>query len=174
MPPRELLLGRFSLAQPIGQVLIVSDGRQLLGLEFDEPEKRLLRLLHTRFGAHVILRETADLSSLSDPVRAYFAGELQALDSVPVDSGGTVFQQRVWAALRQIPAGTTRTYGQIAAMIGSPTAARAVGLANALNPVSLAIPCHRVIGSSGALTGYGGGIERKRWLLEHERRTTDL
>jgi len=166
----ELLLYRLTLPAPIGQVLIVSDGHALIGLEFDEPEKRLLRLLHTRFGSGLRLRETASLTAFSTPVQDYFDGDLQALDALVVDAGGTPFQQRVWTALRQIPLGTTRTYGQIAAAIASPTAARAVGLANALNPISLAIPCHRVIGSAGALTGYGGGIERKRWLLEHERR----
>lgn len=169
MPARELLLERILLPAPIGQVLIVSDGSQLIGVEFDEPEKRLLRLLHGRFGTALTLRETVSPTPLNAPIRAYFAGELHALDDVPVDAGGSAFQQRVWSALRQIPLGTTRTYGQIAALLGNPKAARAVGLANALNPVSLAIPCHRVIGSAGALTGYGGGIERKRWLLDHER-----
>jgi len=170
MPACELVLERISLPAPIGQVLIVSDGHQVVGLEFDAPEKRLLKLLRTRFGAALSLHETAAWTPFSAPFRDYFAGDLHALDSVPVNAGGTAFQQRVWAALCQIPPGTTRTYGQIAAMIANPTAARAVGLANALNPVSLAIPCHRLIGSTGALTGYGGGIERKRWLLEHERR----
>lgn len=168
----ELQLERIALPAPIGQVLLVSDGRKLVGLEFDEPEKRLLKLLHTRFGAALVLRETTGLTPFSAAVQNYFAGDLHALDKLPVDAGGTAFQQRVWAALCQIPVGTTRTYGQIATMIASPTAARAVGLANALNPVSLAIPCHRLIGSTGALTGYGGGIERKRWLLEHERQVS--
>ncbi|MCW2271220.1 Methylated-DNA--protein-cysteine methyltransferase [compost metagenome] len=170
MSPAELLLYRLTLPAPIGQVLIVSNGHELVGLEFDEPEIRLLRLLHTRFGSGLRLRETADLAPFSTPVQDYFAGDLHALDALAVAAGGTAFQQRVWTALRQIPTGTTRTYGQIAVAIGSPSAARAVGLANALNPISLAIPCHRVIGSAGSLTGYGGGIERKRWLLEHERR----
>ncbi|QBF26412.1 methylated-DNA--[protein]-cysteine S-methyltransferase [Pseudomonas tructae] len=165
----ELLLRRLQLPEPIGQVLIVGDGQRLLALEFDEPEKRLLRLLRTRFGADVQLRETAGLADLAEAVQAYCSGQLQAFDSVPLAAGGTPFQQRVWAALRAIPAGSTRSYGQIAAALGNPAAARAVGLANALNPVSLAIPCHRLVGSSGALTGYGGGLERKRWLLEHER-----
>ena len=169
----ELLLRRLHLPAPIGQVLIVSDGQQLLALEFDEPEKRLLRLLRSRFGTGVQLRETAGLAALADAVQAYCTGQLQAFDAVPIDAGGTLFQQRVWAALRAIPVGSTRTYGQIAAQLGNPAAARAVGLANALNPVSLAIPCHRLGGSNGALTGYGGGIERKRWLLEHERRNSD-
>ncbi len=83
-------------------------------------------------------------------------------------AGGTDFQRRVWAALREIPSGTTRTYGDIAAELGEPGAARAVGLANGANPVAIVVPCHRVIGSAGALTGFGGGLERKRWLLEHE------
>lgn len=170
MPACELVLERISLPAPIGQVLIVSDGQHLVGLEFDAPEKRLLKLLHTRFGAALTLRETAARTPFSAPVQDYFAGDLHALDRVPVNAGGTAFQQRVWAALCQIPVGTTRTYGQLAALIDNPTAARAVGLANALNPVSLAIPCHRLIGSTGALTGYGGGIERKRWLLAHECR----
>ncbi|SDQ61367.1 methylated-DNA-[protein]-cysteine S-methyltransferase [Pseudomonas sp. UC 17F4] len=165
----ELLLRRLHVPEPIGQVLIIGDDQRLLALEFDEPEKRLLRLLRTRFGAAVQLRETAGLTALADAVQAYCSGQLQAFDALAVDAGGTPFQQRVWAALREIPPGTTRTYGQIAAQLGNPAAARAVGLANALNPVSLAIPCHRLVGSNGALTGYGGGIERKRWLLQHER-----
>jgi len=88
---------------------------------------------------------------------------------VPVRAGGTPFQRVVWAALREIPPGRTTSYGQLAARLGRPGASRAVGLANGANPVAIAVPCHRVIGADGTLTGYGGGIERKRWLLEHER-----
>jgi methylated-DNA-[protein]-cysteine S-methyltransferase len=90
------------------------------------------------------------------------------LGSPGVDLGGTAFQQRVWAALREIPAGRTVSYGEIAAAVGSPTAVRAVGAANGRNPVPIVVPCHRVIRADGNLCGYGGGIERKRWLLEHE------
>ena len=101
-------------------------------------------------------------------VEAYFAGDVHALDGLTVTTGGTDFQRSVWKALRAIPAGETRTYGQLAAAIGSPKAVRAVGLANGRNPVGLIVPCHRVIGANGTLTGYAGGLERKRWLLQHE------
>ena len=101
-------------------------------------------------------------------VEAYFAGDVRALDGVAVKTGGTAFQRTVWAALRAIPPGETRSYGQLAAAIGSPKAVRAAGLANGQNPVAVIVPCHRVIGSNGTLTGYAGGLERKRWLLKHE------
>ena len=112
----------------------------------------------------------ADLfDSAVEQLAAYFAGELTEFD-VLLDLAGTEFQRRVWAALRTIPYGQTRSYGQIATQIGSPGAARAVGLANGRNPISIIVPCHRVIGSGGGLTGYGGGIERKTRLLELERK----
>ena len=98
----------------------------------------------------------------------YFDGRLDAIDDLPVDPGGTPFQRRVWSALRRLPCGATRSYGALAAGLGKPAASRAVGLANGANPIAIVIPCHRVIGSDGALTGYAGGIARKRWLLEHE------
>jgi methylated-DNA-[protein]-cysteine S-methyltransferase len=101
---------------------------------------------------------------------AYFEGQLDALDRLPVAAGGTPFQRLVWSALRTIPAGTTTSYGRLAASIGRPGASRAVGLANGANPIGIVVPCHRVIGAAGQLTGYGGGLDRKRWLLEHERR----
>jgi methylated-DNA-[protein]-cysteine S-methyltransferase len=95
---------------------------------------------------------------------------VRAIDAVDVRTGGTDFQRRVWAALRRIPAGTTTSYGRLAAAIGSPSACRAVGLANGANPIGIVVPCHRVIGADKTLTGYGGGIDRKRWLLDHELR----
>ena len=101
-------------------------------------------------------------------IEAYFAGEVTALDALPVDAAGTEFQRRVWATLRMIPAGETRSYAAIASAVGAPRAVRAVGAANGANPVVIAIPCHRVIASDGALHGYGGGLERKQWLLAHE------
>ena len=110
-----------------------------------------------------------DSAGLSTRVRAYFAGDIEILGEVPVRAGGTPFQRTVWAALREIPPGRTTSYGQLAARLGRPGASRAVGLANGANPVAIAVPCHRVIGADGTLTGYGGGLERKRWLLEHER-----
>src|SRR5690606_4692756 len=101
-------------------------------------------------------------------VSAYFGGDLTALDGLTVQTGGTDFQRSVWTALRAIPAGQTRSYGQLAAAIGSPKAVRAAGLANGQNPIAVIVPCHRVIGANGTLTGYAGGLERKRWLLAHE------
>jgi methylated-DNA-[protein]-cysteine S-methyltransferase len=169
MPAPRLRLQRIEAQHAIGPILIVFDGGRLLALEFGSPGDRLLGLLRTRFGVNVSLEESDDGQDIASAVRAYLDGRLEALDSIPIDAGGTPFQRRVWAALRQIPVGETRTYGQIAAGLGNPRAARAVGLANALNPISVVIPCHRLIGSTGALTGYGGGIERKRWLLQHEQ-----
>jgi methylated-DNA-[protein]-cysteine S-methyltransferase len=98
----------------------------------------------------------------------YFAGELNVIDAVAVELNGTDFQKRVWQALRRIPHGATLSYAGLAKRIGTPAAVRAVGTANGSNPVALIVPCHRVIGSDGTLTGYGGGLDRKRWLLEHE------
>ena len=98
----------------------------------------------------------------------YFGGEIEALDTVPVELNGTPFQKGVWQALRRIPGGTTISYSELAKRIGDPAAVRAVGTANGANPVAVIVPCHRVIGSNGRLTGYGGGLDRKQWLLEHE------
>ena len=169
MAETRLLLCRVDVAEPIGPVHIVSDGRALVALDFGQPEARLVRLLQARFGRDVVLREADDPQGLASAVRAYFDGALIALDAIPGDGGGTPFQRRIWAALRTIPPGETRSYGQIAAALGQPGAARAVGTSNGLNPINLVVPCHRVIGSTGALTGYGGGLDRKRWLLSHER-----
>ncbi|HLI67703.1 MAG TPA: methylated-DNA--[protein]-cysteine S-methyltransferase, partial [Caulobacteraceae bacterium] len=100
---------------------------------------------------------------------AYFAGDVSALDGLEVETGGTPFQRQVWAALRNIPTGQTLSYKDLAIAIGRPSAMRAVGLANGANPAALVVPCHRVIGADGSLTGYGGGLDRKRWLIDHER-----
>ena len=108
-----------------------------------------------------------------DQLRAYFAGELTDFD-IELDMRGTEFQQRVWKALRTIPYGDTRSYGEIAEQIGAPGAARAVGLANGHNPIAIVVPCHRVIGASGSLTGYGGGLDRKRTLLELEKKRASV
>jgi len=151
-------------------VLAVRDGT-LTALVFAEgwPDRRA-RLVK-RFG-DVDLRGAADPAGVSGRLAAYFAGDLGALDAIAVDSGGTPFQRRVWAALRTIPPGETVSYQTLARRIGAPTAVRAVGAANRTNPVGIVVPCHRVIGADGSLTGYAGGIERKRWLLTHERAGT--
>jgi methylated-DNA-[protein]-cysteine S-methyltransferase len=108
-------------------------------------------------------------TAIRSALDAYFEGDLRAIDELHVKTGGTEFQREVWAALRTIPASQTLSYGALAARIGRPKAVRAVGLANGSNPIGLVVPCHRVIGADGSLTGYGGGMERKRWLLKHER-----
>ena len=151
----------------IGPIVIVTDARALCALDFADCEERMKELLTRRF-EDLVLRHEANPFGVSEKVRAYFDGDLHALDDVAVDPGGTEFQRAVWSALRGIPIGATRTYGQLAASIGRPTASRAVGLANGCNPVAIVIPCHRVIGSNAGLTGYAGGLARKRWLLRHE------
>src|SRR3954469_18168703 len=115
-----------------------------------------------------------DSSGVHLALAAYFAGEVDALDAICVAPQGTEFKQRVWKLLREVPAGTTVSYGEPAARVGAPGAARAVGTANATNPICLIIPCHRVIRTGGALGGYGFGLDRKRWLLGHESRPGGL
>ena len=115
------------------------------------------------------LHEDPGASAFADRVREYFNGDLNAFDGARLEPAGTPFQKSVWELVRKIPAGETRAYGELARALGRPTASRAIGAANGANPVCLAIPCHRVIGKSGALTGYAWGLERKRWLLDHER-----
>jgi methylated-DNA-[protein]-cysteine S-methyltransferase len=160
-----------AVPSPLGPISLAADGRALVALEFGSPDALAPRL-RARLGEAVALRDAGDPLGLSSRLRAYLAGDLAALADVPADGGGTPFQRRVWAALREIPAGETTTYGAIAARLGVAgdfRAARAVGLANARNPIAIAVPCHRVIGADGSLTGYAGGLERKRWLLAHER-----
>ena len=139
---------------PIGPLLLTGDGERLTGLYMDRPPD----------GGS---RDDAAFAPVREQLEAYFSGELTRFD-IPLAARGTEFQRRVWDALREIPYGETTSYGALAESIGCPDACRAVGLANGRNPISIVVPCHRVIGSYGALTGYGGGIERKRWLLDFE------
>lgn len=156
---------------PIGRLLIVADGDgNLRAIDWKEHESRMLLLLQRHYGkGKFTLESTKHSSALTQAIRSYFAGDLKAIDGLPVKTAGTPFQRAVWLALRKIPCGKTLSYGELAIKIGRPSAVRAVGLANGSNPVGIVVPCHRVIGSDGSLTGYGGGIERKRWLLDHER-----
>lgn len=131
-----------------------------------------MRLLERRY-AEVQLKQVTDPHDFSTRIRDYFDGDYAGLAAIPVDTGGTPFQHQVWTALREIPVGQTVTYSQLAARIGRPTAARAVGMTNSLNPVALVLPCHRVVGCNAALTGYAGGLDRKRWLLGHEHALPD-
>jgi methylated-DNA-[protein]-cysteine S-methyltransferase len=162
------------IATPIGEMLIVADGDgNLRVVDWTDHESRMLRLLRTHYGENGFkLEQARDPHGLSSAISRYFAGELAAIDALPVQTCGTPFQREVWRTLREIPCGTTISYAQLAKRIGRPAAVRAVGLANGSNPVGVVVPCHRVIGSDGSLTGYGGGMERKRWLLDHESQLT--
>lgn len=156
------------LPSPIGTMLVVFDDEaQLRALDFEDYEPRLHRLLHRHYGAFDLVSGRAP-QAITGALGAYFDGELNAVDSIPVATGGTAFQRRIWAELRTIPARQTMSYGVLATTIGAAGASRAVGLANGANPVAIVVPCHRVIGANGSLTGYGGGLHRKHWLLAHE------
>lgn len=147
-------------SSPLGELLLLSDGSSLTGLYFENHRRGAARSAHWR-------REEAPFSQVQDELAAYFAGELREF-GVPVAPGGSGFQREIWNELRRIPAGKTLTYAELAAKVGRPKAIRAVGAANARNPISIIVPCHRVIGADASLTGYAGGLERKRWLLRHE------
>lgn len=160
-----LLIDRID--SPVGQVMLISDGRALWALDFDDYEDRMLKLMGPRADA-TGFREADDPQGFSSRLREYFEGRFDALDDIPVEPGGTPFQREVWLALRAIKPGETESYGALAKRVGRPGASRAVGRTNGLNPVAIVLPCHRVIGANGSLTGYGGGLDRKRWLLAHE------
>jgi O-6-methylguanine DNA methyltransferase len=160
------------LPTPLGLTFLVTDpAGRIRAFEFEDYEERMTRLLRLHYGA-VELRAGAAPPAVKEHIGRYFAGELTALDSLQCATAGTEFQRRIWSALREIPAGTTTSYGALAGKVGKPGAARAAGLANGSNPISIIVPCHRVIGANGALTGYGGGLPRKQWLLAHERAFT--
>ena len=158
------------VATPTGAMLLLTDAKERLrALDWEDYEARMNRLLRLYYGdAGVRLTPRAGASGARRALEAYFDGALAVLDALDVETGGSVFQREVWAALRAIPIGATTSYGRLAATIGRPKAVRAVGAANGANPVSIVVPCHRVIGADASLTGYGGGLERKRWLLRHE------
>jgi methylated-DNA-[protein]-cysteine S-methyltransferase len=156
---------------PTGDMCLVTDDAQRLrALDWDDCASRMHDLLRRRYGAGAItLRSATRSSEAAQALRGYFSGDLDAIAELQIETNGTPFQRNVWAALRRIPAGHTMSYGALAAAIGRPNAVRAVGLANGANPISIIVPCHRLIGANAALTGYGGGLHRKRWLLAHER-----
>ncbi len=159
-----------SLPTPLGELLLIADARHhLCAVEWKEKQESLIRVLSRRYKNDPFqLHNTSNPGGLTEKLSLYFAGELSVLDSLPVAAIGTPFQQQVWRALREIPCGTTITYGELASKLGRPGASRAVGMANGSNPISIVVPCHRVIGANGALTGYAGGVQRKAWLLAHE------
>ncbi len=168
-----MTLTRTTIETPIGTMLALASEDGLVALEFDA-EKRHLRL-HHRLMKFLPGHAIADGGSpvfdqTRDWLARYFAGESADIDGLELDQHGDAFERKVWEALVEIPPGETESYGAIAEKIGSPGGARAVGLANGANPIAIIVPCHRVIGADGSLTGYGGGLERKKWLLNHEAR----
>jgi methylated-DNA-[protein]-cysteine S-methyltransferase len=169
----DLLVDR--LATPIGELLIVADRQgNLRTIDWTDHEARMRQLLDRFYGppggkkGGYTLTAARDPGGLTQAMRAYFKGDLGVIDRLPVATAGTPFQRSVWQALRRIGCGKTISYAELAGRIGRPRAVRAAGLANGQNPISIVVPCHRVIGSDGTLTGYGGGLPRKQWLLEHE------
>jgi methylated-DNA-[protein]-cysteine S-methyltransferase len=169
--PTKLRLLTDKLMTPIGELILICDEEgRLRATDWTNYDARMHRLLARHYGEdHFTLTPAHNPFGLTSAIAAYFDGDIQALGSIPVAMEGTAFQERVWEALRGIPAGQTISYGKLAIRLGKPAAVRAVGLANGANPIGVVVPCHRVIGANGSLTGYGGGLERKRWLLNHER-----
>lgn len=163
----QLLVER--IKTPIGPLLITHDGKALANIAFADREERRAKELARDFPDAEVKRATK-LTNLAAALTRYFDGEIRAIDKLPVVVFGTDFQKQCWAALRRVRPGTTRTYGDHASAIGRPSASRAVGAANGFNPISIVVPCHRLVGASGSLIHYGGGLERKRWLIEHEAR----
>jgi methylated-DNA-[protein]-cysteine S-methyltransferase len=154
---------------PIGALLITHDGKRLANIAFADREDRRAREIKRDF-PEAELKRASEHSRFAKALECYFAGDIHAIDKLPVIDFGTDFQKNCWSALRRVPAGTTRSYGDHARIIGRPNASRAVGHANGFNPISIVVPCHRLIGANGSLIHYGGGLERKRWLIDHEAR----
>ena len=168
-----LSLAKTTVRTPIGEMVAIASDASLCALEFVGPRRnhRLEARIRKWFPPHT-LRDgsAAPIQQIRAWLADYFDGRSADISPLPLEMFGTAFERRVWKALTEIPAGATTTYGAIAQALDSPGASRAVGLANGSNPIAIVVPCHRVIGSSGALTGYGGGLDRKRWLLDHEAR----
>jgi methylated-DNA-[protein]-cysteine S-methyltransferase len=165
--PQSLVVDRF--ATPIGEMYAVTDeSARLRAFAWVDHESRGILQLRQQYGSRMSIEGGRLPASVRKAIDNYFAGDLLAIEAIECATHGTGFQQDVWNALRAIPAGATLSYGALAVRIGNPSAVRAVGLANGSNPISVVVPCHRVIGTNGSLTGYGGGLERKRWLLAHE------
>ncbi|MRS16008.1 methylated-DNA--[protein]-cysteine S-methyltransferase [Enterobacteriaceae bacterium RIT691] len=158
------------IATPLGPLWILCDEQfHLRAVEWEEYSDRMTQLLELHYRVEGYERVAAtDPNGLSTKMKAYFDGDLSIIETLPSATAGTPFQREVWQALRTIPCGQVMHYGQLAEQLGRPGAARAVGAANGSNPVSVVVPCHRVIGRNGTMTGYAGGVQRKEWLLRHE------
>ena len=152
---------------PIGDMILVARDGVLMLLEFEDATGRVEREMKLRF-KNFELQQTENPFGLSQIMQNYFSGSINAIDNILTDGGGTTFEKSVWAELRKVPSGTTVSYGSIARKLGDINLSRAVGTANGRNPIAIVVPCHRVIGADGSMTGYGGGIARKEWLLRHE------
>lgn len=163
------------LSTPLGEMLIASDARQRLrAIEWLDCEARMHSLLRRQYPRGLPkLVDSAQASDAARAMQAYFGGDLDAIHGLDIGLGGTNFQRQIWLLLQAIPAGQTVTYRELAARAGRPDAARAVGAANGANPLAIVVPCHRVVGSDRSLTGYAGGLARKQWLLEHERKIAE-
>jgi len=174
--PKTLPLNIDRINTPIGELLLVADETgNLRAVDWADYEARMLILLQRHYGKGGFhLQPAHNPHGLREPLERYFAGDVAAIDDLPVQTAGTPFQRMVWSELRRIPTGASVSYGQLAEQIARPKAVRAVGLANGSNPVGIVVPCHRVIGANGSLTGYGGGLHRKRWLLDHEAKNAAL
>lgn len=155
------------MQSPIGRLLLRSDGVALTGLYMNVSGQPVTEGSSTGSAGWTCAPDAGPLPQTVRQLEEYFAGRRREFD-LPLRLEGTAFQQRVWQVLMEIPYGVTWSYGELARRIDNPNASRAVGLANGRNPISILVPCHRVIGADGSLTGYGGGVERKRWLLAHE------
>lgn len=153
---------------PVDALTLAARNGRLCLLHFGSRETPARQALNRWYPGEIITHG-ADPAGAATALAKYFSGQLDALDALEVELNGTAFQQRVWHALRMVHAGHTASYSDIALRVGSPAAVRAVGAANGANPIAIVIPCHRIIGSNGSLTGYGGGLPRKEWLLRHER-----
>ena len=162
-----MMLLKAAIKSPIGRLTMISRDDVLVSVTFEGEEVSAERWLTRRFG-ELRTKHHEDPAGASSALRDYFDGDLAALDRVEVDTGGTGFQRAIWEALRRIKVGTSISYSVLAARVGRPLAVRAVGAANGSNPIPVIIPCHRVIAADGTLCGYGGGLDRKRWLLQHE------
>lgn len=155
-----------TLESPIGPLTIAERGARVCLLHFGADDETVERMFERWYPGEPRARQP--LPAIAGVLERYFDGEIAALDTLQVELNGTPFQKNVWQALRRIPPGATISYSELARRVGEPSAVRAVGTANGANPVAVIVPCHRVIGSNGSLTGYGGGLDRKQWLLVHE------
>lgn len=164
--PTALTIDRYT--SPVDDLLVVTDeAGTLRAVSFADGEPRMTAQLARHYPGLALVAGSMP-AAIRSALDAYFAGDHAALHAIPTATGGTAFQRAVWAALREVPIGATASYRDIATRLGDPKAVRAVGMANNANPISIVVPCHRVIGADGSMTGYGGGLERKRWLLAHE------